>query len=230
MTPAEQGRLDRRTLLAYALPAFALAMPTIPVYIHLPALYSQGAGIGLATTGAVLLAARLFDTVTDPLVGICSDRLRIPGGRRKPWIAIGAPVAAFALFQVLSPPSDSSWLYLLGWLAVLYAGWTAVFIPYSAWGAELRSGYSERTRITSARELAGLLGLLAAGALPVLVADRGGTTGDGLLAIAWATCAVGLVGILALLVWVPQVADREGPSRHDLSKPRRSFREISTLR
>ncbi len=229
MTPEGQERpLDNRTLLAYAAPAFALAMPTIPVYIHLPALYADRAGVGLAATGAVLLAARLFDTVTDPLVGIGSDRLRLPGGRRKPWIAIGAPVAAFALFKVLAPPSESGWLYLLGWMVVLYAGWTAVAIPYNAWGAELRRGYSERTRITSARELAGLLGLLAAGAIPVLVSERGGIEGDGLLAIAWATCAVGLVGISALMVLVPQAAALDRPSRALEAAPRTRFRQTLT--
>jgi GPH family glycoside/pentoside/hexuronide:cation symporter len=38
-------------LLAYALPAFVVALPTIPVYLHLPSLYGVQLGVGLATTG-----------------------------------------------------------------------------------------------------------------------------------------------------------------------------------
>ena len=73
--------LDRRTLIAYALPGFVLAVPTIPVYVYLPTLYGDSLGLGLALTGAVLLAARLLDVLTDPLIGKISDRLKWRAGR-----------------------------------------------------------------------------------------------------------------------------------------------------
>ena len=92
--PAREESLDRTTLLAYALPGFILAIPTIPIYIYLPALYGTTFGLGLALTGGVLFAARLFDVVTDPIIGRVSDTLRWSAGRRKPLIIFGAVVAA----------------------------------------------------------------------------------------------------------------------------------------
>ena len=97
---AKLGAVTGRQLLAYALPAFVVALPTIPVYIHLPTLYGVQLGIGLATTGYILLITRLFDTVTDPLVGFLCDRLKIWNLRRKPWIALGAIVAGIGLYKV----------------------------------------------------------------------------------------------------------------------------------
>ena len=133
--------MRRSTLLAYALPAFIVALPTIPVYILLPPYYGIELGLGLATTGFVLLGARLFDTVSDPIIGILSDRLTFRGNHRKPWIASGAVIAGIGLYMVLNPPAGIGAGYLLGWSLLLYAGWTMVSVPYAkGWGCSAWSG------------------------------------------------------------------------------------------
>lgn len=195
--------LGRRTLILYALPGFAVALPTIPVYIHLPALY--GEVLGLASTGAILLAARLFDTVTDPLVGTLSDRFSFRGARRKPWIALGACIAGLGLYKVLAPPAAADAAYLLVWSVVLYGGWTMVAVPYLAWGAELSGDYRQRTRITAWREAFSLIGILAAGAIGAGVSGAGGSQADGAAAIAWAAILAGAI-VLPLTLW--HVPDR----------------------
>ena len=149
MSPVEGPAPHGWRLLAYALPAFVVALPTIPVYIHLPSLYGVQLGVGLATTGYILLAARMFDAITDPLVGIFCDRLKFKGLRRKPWIAVGALIAGYGLYKILNPYAGITGGYLLIWSLVLYAGWTMVAVPYLAWGAELSTDYHERTRITA---------------------------------------------------------------------------------
>ncbi|MEQ9449681.1 MAG: MFS transporter, partial [Rhodospirillaceae bacterium] len=93
-------------------------MPTIPVVVVLPSLYGVELGLGLTVTGLVLLAARLFDTVSDPLIGILSDRLSFRGNRRKPWIAVGAGIAGVGLYMVLNPPAGIGAAYLLLWSIV----------------------------------------------------------------------------------------------------------------
>ena len=172
-------------LLAYALPAFVIALPTIPVYIHLPSLYGVQLGVGLATTGYVLLGARLFDAITDPLVGIFCDRLEFRGLRRKPWIAVGAVIAGYGLYKILNPVEGSTGAYLLIWSLVLYAGWTMVAVPYLAWGAELSADYHERTLIAGWREGFGLLGVVGAGVLGAVTVSLGWSEGDSIGAIAW---------------------------------------------
>jgi Na+/melibiose symporter-like transporter len=204
----------RPTLLIYALPAFALAMPTIPAYVYLPTFYAETLGLGLAAVGAVLLIARALDVVTDPLIGIASDRLPTRWGRRKPWIVAGALLAAGALIQLFQPPADVGAVHLLVWSVVLYLGWTLVAVPYTAWGAELSPDYHERARITGAREAAMVLGIVAAGGLPSLMASFGYDAQAGLAAVAWLAIAAGAPAIL-LLVWRVQ----DGPGRAGAAGP-----------
>ena len=132
MSLSPTAPLSRSTLLAFASPAFVIALPTIPVYLYLPTMYGVDMGLGLAATGALLLLARLFDTVTDPLIGYVSDRWPVHGLRRKPWILIGAGLAGLGLVMLLDPPPGADGFYLLTWSMTLYAGWTMVAVPYMA--------------------------------------------------------------------------------------------------
>jgi GPH family glycoside/pentoside/hexuronide:cation symporter len=205
VTTAE-SKLSRRRLVLYALPAAVLSLPTIPVYIFLPALYGVSLGIGLAATGGVLLLARLFDALTDPLMGLLADRRSVLGAWRKPWIIAGAIVAGVGLLRLLDPPPAVGAWYLLFWSIVLYGGWTMVSIPYSAWGAELSAKYDERTRITTWREAFGLGGILAAGGLNLWLLDAGMTSGAAITALAWAAVVTGAIAFPLLLVFVPEGA------------------------
>ncbi|MEC8021989.1 MAG: MFS transporter, partial [Pseudomonadota bacterium] len=94
--------------LAYASPAFALAVVGIPLYVYLPKFYTDVVGADIALVGFVLLAIRLFDAVSDPIIGALSDRTKSPLGRRRPWIALGVPPLIIALYLLFSPPALSA--------------------------------------------------------------------------------------------------------------------------
>ena len=211
-------RLRWTRALAYAAPGFALAIPLVPVFTFLPTLYARDVGLGLAKTGAILFFARAIDFLLDPLIGLASDRWRTPFGRRKPWIVVGALCAGTALVALFSPPEGASAWYLLLWLGLLYFGFTAVQVPYTAWGAELVSDYHERTRLTGLREGLTLAGVVTTGALPVIAALAGLPERSGLSLIAWLAVLCGGPAI-AILVWrVPEAAvtERTRPRALDL--------------
>ena len=67
--------LTARQGLAYGLLGLPLAFAALPLYVLLPNHYAREYGMPLATVGAVLLAARLLDAATDPLLGRWSDHL-----------------------------------------------------------------------------------------------------------------------------------------------------------
>ena len=52
-----------------------LAAISLPLYVYLPTFYAETLGLGLATVGLILLIARIWDLLTDPLVGVLSDRV-----------------------------------------------------------------------------------------------------------------------------------------------------------
>ncbi len=160
--------MNKKILAAYALLGLPLAVVGLPLAIYLPPLYAQERGMQAATVSAVLLIARLADVVIDPAIGALSDRINTPIGRRRPWIALGAILTALGVHHVFAPPAQPSGLYLLGWIGLLYLGWSMVTIPYLAWGGGLSTHYQTRSVITGAREICGMLGIIVASVVPAL--------------------------------------------------------------
>lgn len=196
-------RYGALVLLAYGAPALPLAALTLPVYIFLPPFYAQDLGLGLTLVGTILLLARLWDAVTDPIVGFLSDRIRGRHGRRRPWIVAAMPLTLCSVYFLLIPGPQAGGSYLLIWSLALYLGWTMMILPLSAWGAELSSDYNERTRIGAYREGLVVLGTLAALSVPLAVgtADRAGET---LRVIAWSTLILLPLSVLLLVAFVPE--------------------------
>ena len=74
MTAAEEYRVALTEKLAYAAPAFALAVVGIPVYVYIPKFYTDVVGINITVLGYLMFSVRVFDAVTDPAIGYISDR------------------------------------------------------------------------------------------------------------------------------------------------------------
>ena len=209
-------------MLIYSFPALAISIPTIPIYIYLPTFYGVTLELGLAATGFALLLARVFDTITDPIVGIISDRFPIKRNHRKPWIAVGSIIAAIGLYQLLNPANDAGIVYLISWSIILYLGWTLVAVPYLTWGAELSTDYNERTSITTTRETAGILGILTCGVIFVLSTNLKFSEMETISIIGWVAISLGAVFIPYLLKKLPDAditrLKKEGNSRRPVLK------------
>lgn len=199
--PSPAGRLSRPILAAYGLAAFPLAILGLPLNVYLPAFWGETMGLGFSTVGAVLLATRLLDGITDPLAGVLSDRTRSRFGRRRPWIAAGGVIAAPAVWLLFVPLEGAGPLHLFICASLVYLGWTLINVPHSAWGAELSTDYDERARITAWREAATLGGIVASALVPALA--PGGIASD-LRTLATVTLALAAPALLLLLAVVPE--------------------------
>ena len=73
-TPSSAGPSRRRLLASYAAIAMPMAAMGMPIAVYLPRFYAEVVGLSLATVGMIFTAARLFDVVTDPLMGVAIDR------------------------------------------------------------------------------------------------------------------------------------------------------------
>jgi GPH family glycoside/pentoside/hexuronide:cation symporter len=157
--------------LAYAAPAFSLAVIGIPVYVYIPKFYTDIVGVHIATLGTILLIVRLFDAFTDPVIGMLSDRLKTPFGRRRPLIAVGSIFTVAAMFLLFNPPElnqNNATLWFMVLIFLLFLFWTVVIVPYEALGPELTYDYDERTSLFSVRDGALIAGTLLAAASPTI--------------------------------------------------------------
>ena len=156
-------------LLVYAVPAIPLAFLGLPLYVYLPAHYADLPGLGLAAVGVVLLLARLLDLVTDPLVGLLSDRSR-PHLRPQWLMTLGGLVMLGGAWWLFRPGPDTGAFTLFAALSVTYIGWTLLAIPYYALGAELGERHGGQTAVAAWREAGVIVGTLAALILPAVMA------------------------------------------------------------
>ena len=174
----QKKELDRKTLFFYGLADMPIQMAAIPVAAFIPNYYAQDLGLSIAAVGMIWLLTRLFDAVSDPLVGWLSDRTKTRWGRRKIWMVLAVPILMLAIYKLFMPQTPVTESYLLIWLVVLWTGWTMLFIPYYAWAAELSEDYNERTRITGWRAWIGMAANVISKVVPVLAIflfDYGGT-------------------------------------------------------
>ena len=175
--------LGSARLFAFALPAMPLAALYSPITVYLPPFYGTEMGLGLAVVGGVFLFARVWDIVTDPLLGLLSDRISIRGSRRRLWLAVSVPLLLVTVVMVFMPRAVSSEPvsagYLLSWLAVLYIGYTLATLSQYSWASELSADYNERSRIMGWREFFHLSGMLAVLSLPAAMEFFGGNTSLG---------------------------------------------------
>ncbi len=188
----------------YGLPGLPLAAASIPLVIYLPTYYARELAIDLTLLGQLLLLARLWDVVSDPVIGLLTDHTRSRFGRRRPWLVAGTPVVLLGLWHLFVPSAGTGPGGLFLWAIVLYMGWTMVTLPHQSWGAELSSDYNTRTRISGFREGAQIAGIVLACALP-LVTQQGieSLSGSALRGLAWFVVIALPVTVLLAIAFIP---------------------------
>lgn len=183
--------------ILYASPAFAFAIPTFPVMIILPALYSEKYGYDLSDIGIYLFLAKLIDIVSDPIMGWVNDKSFFS---RKYWLIFGGLISGFALKKLFVLEFIPYEHYLLIWVGLLYLGWTMFQIPYLSIGYDLERNYFLRTKLSASREFFILLGLFFSLGLPMIFEFNSGELAEYLVYVAVLS---GFIGILLICFFVP---------------------------
>lgn len=171
--------LSQATILSYGLLSLPIGVIGVPMAIYLAPFYAGEIGLSLAAIGTMLMLSRLSDFITDPLIGLLSDRWRPSIGRRKVWVPIGTFVMMTGIFLLFQPPKDVSTIYFLVAVSVTYLGYTTLQLPYNAWGAELSPDYNQRTKITATAKFFDTTGLVISTLIPAYILSQpNATTGD----------------------------------------------------
>lgn len=116
--------------------------------------------------GILVAAPRIFDAITDPIMGFVTDNARTRWGRRRPFIFIGGIVAgiAYMLMWQLHPENSTlyNFFYFLFMSLVFYLGYTIFATPLVALGYEMSSDYNERTSIMAISQWIGQIAWMIA--------------------------------------------------------------------
>ncbi len=208
MSASTRSVLTLKQRWAYSLPALALALPTLPLYILLPVFYAEATPLTLVQVGGWLMLSRMFDVVSDGMAARWCDR---PLGRlgRKGWVVMGALLAAPGLWGLSNPAEKAGGFWLLGFSMLLYFGWTLIQIPYTAWLVSLASTPAERLRLSSSREALGMVGLVLSALWPALGGWLGWSAEQIFRYLALSVLFCGGLSLLWMLRVLPQPVAQE---------------------
>ena len=132
--------------LRYGALGLPLAFVALPLYVYMPAYYASQFGASLAALGTVLLLVRIFDAVTDPLMGYAADHLLSTNGlRRMLAMGLGCVVLWLGFLGLFFPPAamqqgNGMLVWCATMLVVAYLAYSALSITHQAWAARLQGG------------------------------------------------------------------------------------------
>ena len=159
--------MNNSKIISYSLLAFCLAFIGLPIYIYIPSYYADNFALSLESIALIILCTRLFDAVSDPLIGALSDKFI---KFRKKIICYIAPLLGLSFLLLFYP---IGFLTIETWLSVFmiltYTLFSIIYINYQAYAVNLTDDYHIRTKIISFREVAFIIGIIIASLAPTVL-------------------------------------------------------------
>jgi GPH family glycoside/pentoside/hexuronide:cation symporter len=131
-------------------------------------------GIAAIWAGTAVMLSKVWDAVTDPVMGFLSDRTLSRWGRRRVYLLFGAvPMCLAMVFFFTAPsylPQSMHFAWAIAALMFLYTASTIINVPYTSLTPELTSDYNEQSSLNGYRFGCAVFGTIAgAGAVQPLV-------------------------------------------------------------
>ena len=121
---------------------------------YLPFFYSNIFGLRLDQVGVLLVVTRIWDAVSDPLMGIIADRTRTKWGKYRPYLLLMAvPFALSGIFlfttPAVSPTMKLVWAYVT--YIMMMTVYTGINVPYGAMLGVMTDDSDTKTVLSSFR-------------------------------------------------------------------------------
>lgn len=137
------------------------------------AFLTKALGMPVALAGTIPLIGKVWDAVTDPIMGNIADRTHSKFGAKRFYILIGSIISAltFLLMWITFPGSSMSGKYIFYMLMYMLfsTGFTIVMVPYNALLPDMVEDYTVRSKFSGVRMIFSTFGSIIAGLVPTLL-------------------------------------------------------------
>ena len=132
---AMDDRLSVREKIGYGLGDAGGTVITCLIMNFLTFFYTDVFGLTPALVGTLFIALRVFDAISDPVMGVIADRTQSRWGRFRPWqLWVALPVGVIGVLTFTVPDASMgvkiAWAF--GTYLLLSVGYTAINVPTSA--------------------------------------------------------------------------------------------------
>lgn len=132
--------------------------------------------ISPAWAGVVVMISKVWDAVSDPMMGILSDNTRHALGRRRPYLILGGALLIVSLALLWLPVRFESHLARVLYVTLTYLFYstvsTIISVPYSSMSTEITGDFSLRNRVNMTRLIFSLLSTALCTLIPTLLFSR----------------------------------------------------------
>ncbi len=201
-------------VLTFALANLPIAAISIAVFVYLPPYFAGHLGVSLSVVGASWFAVRMIDVPVDVCLALFMDRTRTAIGRYRPWMIAGAPILMLGIHQLFAAPHGFGPAYLIGWLLVMYVGYSILYLSLTAWAATLAPQYHQRSQVFGVITAVGVVGALGVLLIPILGQSFGRSNAQSVQTMGWLiVCSIPVVVAIATLRTPERVArDQASPA------------------
>ncbi|MFB4341075.1 MFS transporter [Pantoea sp. CS_6] len=202
-----QQILSLREKIGYGLGDAGGTVITCLITNFLTFFYTDVFGLTPALVGTLFMVLRIFDAISDPVMGVIADRTHSRWGRFRPWqLWIALPVGIIGTLTFTAPAlsMDMKMVWAFATYLLLSLSYTAINVPYCALINTMTTRHSEVLSCQSWRfVLCGVAGFLVSVGLPWLVAELGkGNAVLGYRAVVGILCGLAVVMFLCCFFWV----------------------------
>lgn len=189
--------------------------------------------IASAAASTIMLISKIWDAVTDPVMGYISDNTRSRFGRRKPYMFIGGISLIVALFLLFAPIREwgiTDQAGLIAWMLTFYMFWntcsTCSQVPYTSMASDISASFKERNNANTVKVVFVAAASGIAYLVPLLLLNS--LKGGGLSPVAFWLIMASLFGLLfggGLVICALGTKERIKPAPHE-AKVKFNFKEF----
>ena len=165
--------MNLKSILSYSFQSFYLSGSFLLLFIFLPTFYNLSIGIPLSVIGLVILTSRLFDVISDFLIGYLSEKRIISGRSKKNQILLGIIVFIFSLFGLYVIQSDNIYSFIFFYNLALVS-YSIAIIPYDSIVIDQKKILKKRFHLAAIKEIFAILGVLSALIIPTVISKLQG--------------------------------------------------------
>lgn len=137
------------------------------------AFLTKAMGMHVAMAGTIPLIGKVWDAITDPIMGNISDRTKSKFGANRFYILVGSIISAITfLLMWISFPSSSiigKYIFYMFMYILFSTGFTIVMVPYNALLPDMVEDYTTRSKFSGVRMIFSTFGSILAGLVPTLL-------------------------------------------------------------